>query len=192
MSLAVVVIASEKRRETTLPLCFRSVWDAIEPSDEVLVIGDWEGTGPGYVRVAPITRTTIDALVKRDVGWLMTTADAVLFLCDDHRLDQGFMRAYREKYEGRDDWDILCPSRHTIRGQAIIPLNVGRAEGYVGGHAGIYRRTCARLLPWSAGPHHRNWDLLHTHELIRKGARLVYADTDLAVEDIEPGATPWM
>ena len=184
--LAVVVISHA--RLALLP----QVVGSTEGVDELLVIADGiEDAGFPFLNVAPITRTTIDALIKRDAGWAATTSDAVLFLSDDHRLAPGFIAAYRDRYERRDDWDILCPSRYTVRGQSIIPLNVGQAEGYVGGHAGIYRRRCAQLLPWTAGPHHLNWDLLHTHELIRKGARLVYADTDLAVEDIEPNAEPW-
>jgi hypothetical protein len=189
MSLAVVIISSAKRLNL-LSTIVESV--AAQNPDELLVVSDCiEDAGFPFFTVAPITRTTIDALIKRDAGWAATTSDAVLFLCDDHRLDPHLLDVYRTKYEPRNDWDILCPQRYTVRGHAIIPLNVGQAEGYVGGHAGIYRRRCAQLLPFTAGPHDLNWDVGHTHQLVAKGARLVYADQDLSVEDIEPGAEPW-
>lgn len=191
MSLAVVVIASEKRKDL-----LSIILDSIFPQqpEELVVVGDFAATAVGnwrYFKVEPITRTTIDALVKRDVGWAATESDAVLFLSDDHRVPPDFLAVYRDRYEDCE-WDMLCPSRYTKRGDVAIPLNMGRDQGYIGGHAGIYRRRCAQLLPWSAGPHHLNWDVLHTRALVAKGASLQYADPDLAVEDIEPGATPWI
>lgn len=188
--LAVVIIGHPMRRQTTLLDSVQSILD--QNPDELLVVGDYPHTAPWpTVTVDPMTRTTIDALVKRDVGWLKTTAESVLFLVDDHRLDPEFMNVYRTHYAQRRDWDVLVPARYTVRDGRRIWLNVGQDMGYCGGHGGIFRRVCASLLPWSAGPHHPNWDVLHTHQLVQLGAKLVYANQDLAIEDIEPGASPW-
>ena len=206
MSLAVVIIASEKRRESTFPLVLDSV--RAQSPDEIVVVADFpcEAKGVRSFYVAPMTRTTIDALVKRDVGTVATSSDHICYLCDDHLLAPGFVDVFRDRYE---PWDMLCPARYTVRPNqdVAVPwmgdyhtcargdriwLNVGRDHSYIGGHCGIYSREIISKLPWSAGPHHRNWDLLYSHELVKRGARLMYADTDLAVEDIEPGATPWL
>jgi len=160
--------------------------------DELLVVADAiESADFPFLNVAPITRTTIDALVKRDVGTVATKSANICYLSDDHKLGHDFVRNFKEKYVS-EPWDLLAPSRYTIRGQKIYPLNVGEREGYIGGHCGIYRRKTIQKLPWSASPHHPNWDLLHSHLLTRQGLVLQYARADLAVEDIEPGASPWL
>jgi hypothetical protein len=159
-----------------------------------VVVADFpvQAKGVRSLVVAPMTRTTVDALVKRDVGWLATTADAVLFLTDDHALDPDFVKCYMDRWAVRPDWHICAPSRYTVRNMERIWLNVGRDLGYVGGHAGIFRRVLSHALPWAATHHHPNWDLIHTHQLVALGAKLMYAENDLAVVDIEPGATPWL
>jgi glycosyltransferase involved in cell wall biosynthesis len=191
MSLAVCIVASEKRRGTTFPACLDSV--VVQEPDEVVVVADFPHAQSGVrsFRVEPMLRNTIDALVKRDVGWVGSTSDAVAFLCDDHELAPNFVSTYREKYHNRG-WDILGPQRYTDRPGIRHWLNIGQVEGYVGGHCVIVTRSAGRKLPWSAGPHHRNWDLLWTQQMIWQGARLAYADRDLSVVDIEPGATPWL
>ena len=191
MSLAVVIIASEKRRLTTFPRCLDSV--VAQRPDEIVVVADFPHAQSGVrsFRVEPMLRNTIDALVKRDVGWVGTTADAVCFLCDDHELAPNFVATYLEKYHRRG-WSILGPQRYTDRPEKRYWLNIGEREGYVGGHCVIVTRGAGKLLPWSAAPHHPNWDLLWTQQMIWMGAKLAYAQQDLAVEDIEPGATPWM
>ena len=188
--LAVIIIAHPKRIETTLPLCVESV--VSEAPDEILVVGDnLPQLGVPILRVADITRTTIDALVKRDAGFVATQSHNICYLADDHRLAPGFVQTFRDRYQSMD-WDLLAPSRFTVRGLSIFPLNVGKEEGYIGGHCGIYRRPILRRLPWTATKHHPNWDVYHSHGLVQAGGVLSYAKDDLAVEDIEPGARPWM
>lgn len=191
MSLGVVIIGSEKRRETTFPACLESV--RAQAPDQIVVVSEFPVVAKGVrsLVVPPMTRTTNDALVKRDVGWLATTTDHVLFLCDDHALDADFKRVYLAHYAERPDWDILAPSRYCLRDGDRTWLAMGRDHGYVGGHGGIYHRWCSVLMPWAATHHHPNWDVIHTKQLVEMGARLLYAATDLAIVDLIPEDMPW-
>ncbi len=193
--LAFVIVASEKRRTTTFERVLESV--RMQEYGEVVVVADFpvEAKDVRSYLVTPITKTTIDALVKRDVGTCATTAPNICYLCDDHVLAPGFAQAFLENYLELD-WSILAPSRFAERDGTHIPLNTGEKCGwakipYAGGHCAIYRRFwVTRVLPWSAGPHHRNWDFFHSNLLVQRGATIAYAGPDLAVEDIE-GARPW-
>jgi hypothetical protein len=191
VSLAVVIIAHEKRRETTFTTCLNSVRD--QDPDEIVVVADFqvEAKGVRGIRVAPITRTTIDALIKRDVGWLATKATNVCFLSDDHALTGTFVNTFRREY-ARKEWDMLAPARFTIVGDTAVQLNMGQEHGYIGGHCGIYRRNCANLLPFTATDHHPNWDVIHTRQLKKLGANLLYAGIDLAILDLIPEDRPWV
>jgi hypothetical protein len=193
MSLAVVVIGSDKRRESTFPRVLDSIRNQTVPPEEIVVVADFpvQAKGVRSLTVAPMTRTTIDALVKRDVGWLATTADAVLFLTDDHALDPDFVARYMDRWAHDPLWHILVPARYCERDLERVWLNVGRDYSYCAGHAGIFRRVLSQALPWSATYHHPNWDVLHSHQLVAMGAKLMYADNDLAVQDLEPEAKPW-
>jgi hypothetical protein len=189
VSLAVVVIASEKRAGSTFVPVMMSVVE--EKPDEVVCVADFHMAGPWrHLMLPAFTKTTLDALIKRDVGWVATTSDAVMYLSDDHRLAQGFRNIYRY-YENRDDWDVLVPSRFVQKDGKPLKLNVGEGTRYVAGHGAIYRRRIAHILPWTATIPHPNWDVIHAHHLIANGARVVYADVDLAIEDIE-GGRPWL
>ena len=192
MSLAVCVIASEKRRETTFPLVLDSV--RAQSPDEIVVVADFpvEAKGVRSLMVPAMTRTTCDALVKRDVGWLATTTHAVCFLCDDHAIAPGFIDAYWRHYAPREDWDACAPTRYCLRDGERVWLNMGRDEGYIGGHAGIYRRICSVMQPWAATYHHPNWDVLHTRQLVQLGARVLYASESLAIQDLIPEDRPWL
>jgi hypothetical protein len=194
-TLAIVVIASDLRLETTLPRVVESVL-AQEPDEFLVVASGIQEAGFPFLNVEPMLRTTIDALVKRDAGFVATESDNICYLTDDHRLAPDFVKNFRDRYKN-GAWDILVPTRYAIRGQKIYPLAVGHPDQwfpkpYCSGHAGIYKRDVLRKLPWSAGPHHRNWDALHSRLLVDRGAQLVFAGEDLAVEDIEPNAEPWL
>lgn len=193
-SLAVVVIASEKRKDTTFPQVIQSVLEQDTLIDEIVTVGDFEfpTTHWHHLHCGKLTGTTIDALVKRDAGVVATESENILFLSDDHRLAPKFVETFRARYGPDHTWDLLAPARFTKRNGVSIPLNMGQVQGYIGGHGGIYRRAICRMLPWSCAPHHPNWDVLHSHELVNRGCWLAYADPDLAIEDIEPGAQPWM
>jgi hypothetical protein len=211
MTLAIVVIAHERRMNTTFPRVMQSVLD--ERPDEVVAVADFHNAGPWrHLMIPAFTRTTIDALVKRDVGWAATTTDTVMYLSDDHCLHPGFVKAFQD-YEEDESWDIIAPTRF-CRPPAALPLpvpkqkakkgqrkkkepvqqgvrlNMGEATRYVAGHGGLYRRRIAKILPWTATIPHANWDVIHTHHLIANGAKLIYAKDDLMIEDIE-GGEPW-
>lgn len=195
--LAVVIVAHGTRRLPLLPAIVASCLLPYQAADEVVVVGDLPDAAMPplsvpYVCVPPVTNTTLDALTKRDVGWLVTTSDAVLFLSDDHRLTPGFMTMYRASYGTADDWDFLRPWRVTHRGEKQYVLNNGSDKygEYCAGHGGVYRRACARRKPWSTVPH-RNWDLLHSLALTAAGLRLRVAGAELAIEDVEPNSEPW-
>jgi hypothetical protein len=189
MSLAVVIIASEKRRETTFIRCLESV--IAQQPDEIVVVADFPVGAKGVrsLVVPPMTRTTVDALVKRDVGWIATQSDSICYLCDDHRLDENFVQAFKE-YE-KADWGVLVPSRLCYHNGTPVQLNVGQKEGYAGGHCAIYRRVCGFLQPWSATSHHPNWDVIHTMQLKKLGVLVGYASLGLAVEDLVSEDKPW-
>jgi hypothetical protein len=191
MTLAVVVIASEKRMNTTFPVVMQSVLE--EEPDEIVSVADFHCAGLWrHIMIPAFTKTTIDALIKRDVGTVATGSRCVMYLSDDHRPVPGFVETFRQEYEPSRDWDVLAPARVAVRDGQAVKLNMGEGTQYVAGHAGIYRREILQVLPWTATIPHPNWDVIHTHHLIANGARLAYADTDLSVEDIEPGATPWL
>ena len=189
MTVGCVVIAKEHRADLVERVVLPSV--LTQGFDEVLVVGEYrEGVGYRYLHVPAVTNTTTDALIKRDVGAVATASDILVYLCDDHRLDTGFL-ADVKRLAG-ENWDLLAPSRYTRRDGQRIPLNMGLDAGYVGGHGLVIRRSALRLLPWMAGGHSRVWDVEHTHQIRSLGARLLYAPDGVAgIEDVEPGARPW-
>jgi hypothetical protein len=196
MSLAVVVIASEKRMNSTFPLVMQSVVD--ERPDEIVCVADFHCAGPWrHIMIPAFTKTTIDALIKRDVGFVATQSDTVMFLSDDHILWDGFVEDFRNHDQ---EWDVLVPRRvvkHPTEKNAYTPLNMGQATNYCAGHAGLYKRRCGHILPWTATIPHPNWDVIYHHHLIAQGLTMKYAGrhgdelTGLIIEDIE-GGTPWL
>ena len=191
MSVACVIVAHARRKMLVLDTILPTVLD--QGFASVIVVGDSEpGIGYRHLPVPDITRTTNDALVKRDVGALAAgDVDAVLFLSDDHALDPDFLSVFCERYAGRP-WDVLVPSRYCERDGERIYLNVGEDLGYAGGHGAIYRRHALSACPFSAGPWDRLWDLYHSHWMIQCGFRFQYADKDLSIVDSEPSASPWL
>lgn len=190
MTIACIVIASENRRQLVLDKVLPSV--VSQAFDEVVVAADWAEPDARvrWLTVEPLLHNTTDALVKRDVGTLATTSDILVYLCDDHALVPNFERAVREVAD--EPWDVIVPNRYTKWGGTIIPLNSGASGGYCGGHAGVFRRQLIQLLPWSAGPHDRLWDLNMSVCQQSMGARFVWLPrSDIAVEDLEPEREPW-
>jgi hypothetical protein len=184
-TIACIVIAGEGREKLLDELVMPSVLG--QSFDEVVVVGSYKsGEGYRHLPVPPITRTTIDALIKRDVGTVATKSDTIVFLCDDHRLDPFFGVALRDVCLGHA---FGVPTRITNRGPQTVYLNTGFRDGYCGGHAGVFPRSAVQLVPWSIAPHHPNWDVLHSHMLIERGYELVELPGCL-IEDVE-GKTPW-
>ena len=189
--LACIIIAHERRRDL--------VHDFVEPSvyaqdfDEVVTVGDWVEVIPPkhrYLHVRALTSTTLDALVKRDVGTLATTADTLVYLNDDHTLDANFANGLRAALD--EPWDVLVPNRYTVRNGKRIALNNGERDQYCGGHSGVFRRALIQQRPWSAQYHTPYWDLVSSRWQVGAGARFVWEPrAEIAVCDIEPGVEPW-
>lgn len=187
--LACIIISDGRRRS----LVETKVLPSVLPQgfDEVIVVGDHcAGERYRYLHVPPLTNTTTDALVKRDVGTLAANCDYLTYLCDDHALHWDFATQVRA-FCGAT-WDVLVPSRwveHPSSGRIQIPM--GEAEGYCGGHGGVFRRWVIEARPWTTMPHHRLWDVLSSQEQLKIGARFVYVPS-VAIEDLEPENRPWL
>ena len=198
-TVACIVIATERRRALVESRVLPSVQS--QGFDDVLVVGDWtlpNRNGPdwyGYIGVEPMLRNTIDALVRRDVGALATTADVLVYLCDDHALSADFLATLRQVLD--EPWDVLVPNRYCMRpttdgARVNTPLNNGERDGYCGGHGGVFRRSVIQRRPWSAHSHTPYWDARSSYAMRLAGARFVWHPrAGIAIEDIEPGAEPW-
>ena len=192
-TIACVIIATERRRAQVERIIVPNVWR--QDFDDVVIVGDWKAPARTsivyrYFCVEPLTYTPIDALLKRDAGTLVTTADLLVYLCDDHTLAPGFCAALRNVAD--EPWDVIVPNRYTMRGTERVSLNNGEHEHYCGGHAGVFRRDLITRRPWSTYAHHRNWDNQISHAQIDAGAEFVWSPREeLSIIDIEPQAEPW-
>ena len=193
-TVACIVIATERRRALVEKRVLPSVIN--QGFDEVVLVADWQirEADQGVYRhacVEPFQRTTNDALVRRDVGTLMTKADVLVYLCDDHILGPDFLATLREVID--EEWDVVVPNRwvdHDSVGP--VQLNNGERDGYCGGHAGVFRRALIESRPWSAHSLSREWDARISFSQRLAGARFVWHPrAGIAIEDIEPGAEPW-
>lgn len=191
MTVACIVVVSAKRAALVEAQVLPSVLDA--QFDEVVVVGDFTpGRGYRYCPVPPLTKTTTDALVKRDVGTLATTADWLFYLCDDHALR--FAPDWRAAVE-RTTLDVGVPQRYSMNGPQRIACNMGLDFNdpnrlYCGGHAGLFRRALVQAMPWTTMPHDRLWDLLASRAQMANGYRFGLIP-ELLIEDLEPEAKPW-
>lgn len=155
---------------------------------EVLVVGEFKfGTGYRYLHVPDVTKTTIDALMKRECAASVSTADYLLYLCDDHLLAWEWPTGWAATRSG---WDILVPTRLTEAGGQLHRINGGLDPAdpnapYCGGHAGIYRREVLRARPWMTAPHDLFWDLGHSRQCLDAGFTIAGSER-LAVVDIDP------
>ena len=189
MRVACIIITDGHRKA----LVDNAILPSVLPQgfDDVIVVGQHhEGAGYRYLCVPGLTHTTNDALVKRDVGTLATSADVLCYLCDDHALYPDFLDVLNQLCLA-NNWDVLAPSRwciHPERGE--IALNMGIQDGYLGGHAGVFRRSVIVRQPWTTMPHHPQWDVLSSVEHQANGVRYVYAP-NLRVKDLEPERQPW-
>lgn len=209
--IACIVIAGGKRRQ----LLDQKILPSIPQTfDDILVVGEHHaGDGYSYLHVPDMLRTTTDALIKRDVGSLATNADILCYLSDDHGMHWDFLTQLRAIESG--PWDAIMPARYcTVAGEEI-PLNMGQSPAlpsvahpgqaiivagqywrngvtvdYLGGHAGVFRRSVIQARPWTTMPHDRVWDVLASKEQMRAGARFVFAP-NIKVEDFEIEGKPW-
>ena len=188
MTCACIIIASQKRERLLNDIIIPSVL-AI-PFHEVVVVGDYHrGAGYRYLAVPSLSGTTNDALVKRDVGTLATSAEWLFYLSDDHAV----------RGVGTTPWhwlDIGVPTRFCTVEGVRLPLNMGMNPQdpnapYCPGHAGLFNRKLIQLHPWSSQPHDRLWDLLSSRSLVAFGARLG-CQIGWEIEDMETDAKPWL
>lgn len=196
MNLACVVIASLKRRQLLDELVMPSV--VAQGFDEVVVVGDFHsGDGWRHLPFPPLTGSTIDGQFKRDVGTLATSAEWILYLCDDHCLHPDFSRDLAafvtEHTVGQHD--VIVPARFCVRNGEQIGLNMGwpgyLGRAYCGGHAGIFPRQAIQEVPWSIAPWHPNWDFFHSRILLERGYSFHYQTGNVLIEDVE-GGEPWL
>jgi hypothetical protein len=160
--------------------------------DELVVTGDYElGHGYRYLAIPDVTKTTLDALLKRDAGTLATVSDYVLFLSDDHAIASwNFVQCVRS-LANVSHFDVCVPIRlveHPEKGLIRIPN--GEEGCYCAGHAGIFRRSVMQHTPWIAQPHHPNWDLLASRNQQAAGFKFVEGN-GIAVVDLTPETAPW-
>lgn len=194
MNWTAALIVSEKR----MPLVAEKILPAVRACHptQLLVVGDYlQGNGYTYLPVPPLTHSTTDALVKRDVAALACTTNWIAYFSDDHLPANDFGeqldRLPLTKY------DVFVPARYASQeGHEGERLNMGEPT-YCGGHAGLFRRSLIQEMPWSAGPHDRLWDLLNSQRHQQAGARYHWEPADesqvkLRVFDVEPGASPWL
>lgn len=189
-TIAAIVVAGGKRTA----LIDEHILPSLVGFDDVLVVGKHhEGEDYRYLHVPDLTKTTNDALVKRDVGTVATDADILLYLSDDHKVMGPFAQELRAlNDEGLRAWDVIVPARYTEHPeQGIIRIPNGEREFYCAGHGGVFRRSVIQQFPWTAQQHHRNWDLLISHVHLRAGfTYLPYPR--LQIQDLEPQARPWI
>jgi len=196
MSIAAIIIASAHRRELLKGKVLPSV--IAEGFDEVVVVGEYEsGLGYRYFHVPDMTKTTIDALVKRDVGTLATTADIICYLSDDHAFEpfDPEWRAMLDEVYQMEPRGIGVPVRVARNGTEDVILNMGLDASdsnapYCAGHAGFFPRSLIQYMPWTSMPHHRNWDLINTRLQLAAGALLVGLPF-VTIRDLEPETKPW-
>ena len=191
-SIACALIVSQKRAELARDQIMPTLLN--QGFDEVVAVGDfWSGEGYRHLSIPPITRTTVDALIKRETALSATKSEVIVYVCDDHRLSANFALVLRENYLSDRRWGYLIPNRFCIRDGKFLSLNMGASEDYCGGHAGIFRRDALRKVPWMVAPLDPPylWDKWHSHMLNAQGVTFREASGDLLVEDIEPLGRPW-
>jgi len=191
-SVACVIIAGTGHRQELID--FTILPKAAEVGfDDILVVGTHHaGEGYRYIPVPDLTKTTNDALVKRDVGALATTCDVLWYLSDDHYPSIGTLSWLKPDAS----WDVIVPCRWTMRPglkdePTRIPLNNGEVEGYCGGHGMIVKRRIIQAHPWCEGPFDRCWDLLISQRQQAQGAKFVYKVAGIDIYDVEPNSEPW-
>lgn len=166
--------------------------------DEVVVVGDFHsGEGWRHLPFRPLTGTTIDALFKRDVGTLATSAEWLCYLCDDHRIHPDFSRDLAQFFAEQPlgPKDVIVPARFCERNGEKIGLNMGWpgyvGKAYCGGHGGIFPRAAIQDVPWSLAPWHPNWDAFHSRILMERGYNFHFQSASMYIEDVGPGE-PWL
>jgi hypothetical protein len=208
-TVACVVVATEKRKALVNGHIVPSIRD--QGFDEVIITANYRDRNVNLY-IPDTHRNTLDALERKQKALEATVSDVLVYVVDDHYLDDCFLEGLRGRL--REDWDILCPWRFTRRDHHLISLNMGKdgapdgGRDYVAGHAGIYRRSLLEKVGWQdildealrRGPSDAStllYDTWGTHIMVDAGARLCYCEygSPIAVVDIEhylsPEVQPW-
>ena len=189
MILSAVVIAGGKREA----LIDEQILPTLVGFDDVLVVGKHHAAaGFRYLHVPDLTKTTNDALVKRDVGTLAARGDVLVYLSDDHCLRPDFATELRAfDADGLAAWDVLVPSRWVEHPeQGLIRIPNGEERYYCAGHSGVFRRRVVTATPWTAQQHHPNWDVIASHDQLRAGYKMLMYPR-LQIQDLLPEDEPW-
>jgi len=150
----------------------------------VIVVGEWE-PGPyyRYLHVPSQYFSCVDALHQRQVAFEAARLESELFLFqhDDHAIFDLFFNRHA---------DVFSPRRWThLRSAEAERLNSGEDDGYICGHAAIYRREVLERCPWGNVPPVFTWDVEHTKQIQAAGFKIAWDAFD--VYDVEFGAEPW-
>jgi len=208
--VACVVVATEKRKALVNGHIVPSIRD--QGFDEVVVTADYRDRNVNLYLPSRYNNT-LDALVRKQAALEATESDVVVYVSDDHYLDDSFLDGLLGRL--KEKWDILAPWRFTRREGHLISLNMGKdglpdgGRDYVAGHAGIYRRLMLEKVSWQdildialfMQPANSVSALLYdtwgTHMMLDAGYKLCYCEygSPIAVVDIEnyltPEVQPW-
>jgi len=151
--------------------------------DEIIVAGNYKvGTGYKYIEVMPHQHNRSDGLIQREVGARHSTGDILVFCHDDHRPGDGFAEICIDHYITKDhENDLLIPNRlHKLTNE---PLNNGKDDDYMGGHALVMHRSLWAEVPWTMTSL-TFWDVSQTRLWREAGANLIWHD-ELIHYDLE-------
>ena len=209
ISVACIVVATERRKALVNGHIVPSIRD--QGFSEVIVTADYRDRNVNLYLPSRYNNT-LDALVRKQAALEATESDVVVYVSDDHYLDDGFLDGLLGRL--KEKWDILAPWRFTRREGRLISLSMGKdglpdgGRDYVAGHAGIYRRSVLekvswqdilnRIEKWTPKPASALfYDTWGTHMMLDVGATLCYCEygSPIAVCDIDhfldPRSEPW-
>jgi len=152
-------------------------------SPQVIVVGEWESGPYEYIHIPSRHFNCADALAQRQAGFEAARGNWLLFQHDDHIVDALWPSA---KFGAH----VASPRRWThLRLAEAERLNDGEDDGYICGHAALYRREVLERCPWGNVPPVFTWDVAHTRQIVAAGFKIAWDAFD--VYDVEFGGEPW-
>lgn len=159
-------------KDRILPTVLTSGWDEIFVSGGVPISLAEEFRDPRltFLAMPPAKGNRWDALIQREIAARHSTGDILCFSHDDHLPP----KAEEVQYAAEDlVWDILVPKR--IHGVTGATMNNGKADGYMGGHSYLMRRSAWATYPLTKAPDEW-WDLYMTNIWKSLGLSIVWTD----------------